>query len=499
MLTRRFFLAALGSAALPVGQGMAAGLTQSLRPVARGTTAEVAPVAKQAPSVAKLIAEMRFSGDLAFAVCDAQTGEVLEQQEVAGHLPPASVAKSVTALYALHHLGPAYRFRTRVLATAPVVGGVLDGDLVLVGGADPTLDTDGLADLAREVRASGLREVKGQFLVWGDAVLPHTQIDTEQSPEAGYNPAICGLNLNYNRVHFEWRKAGAKYDITMDARSEKYRPDVHIATMKIVSRDVPVFTYANSAANDDWTVAQGALGNSGARWLPVRKPALYAGEVFAGFMRANGIALKAPVITRTEPNGAVLGQHRSEALSDVLRGMLKYSTNLTAEIMGLAASERRLGAKVSMRVSAAEMSFWAADQLGLEGALFVDHSGLGGDSRVPAVGLAKALSGPPREGLLPDLLKAIPIKKIDGAPDKAHPVKVVAKTGTLNFVSGLAGYATTSKGRQLSFAIFSGDLDRRDALGPDERDRPPGGRTWNTRAKQLQQALILRWDTLYDA
>jgi D-alanyl-D-alanine carboxypeptidase/D-alanyl-D-alanine-endopeptidase (penicillin-binding protein 4) len=115
------------------------------------------------------------------------------------------------------------------------------------------------------------------------------------------------------------------------------------------------------------------------------------------------------------------------------------------------------------------------------------------------VGLAKALSGPPREGLLPDLLKAIPIKKIDGAPDKAHPVKVVAKTGTLNFVSGLAGYATTSKGRQLSFAIFSGDLDRRDALGPDERDRPPGGRTWNTRAKQLQQALILRWDTLYDA
>ena len=79
------------------------------------------------------------------------------------------------------------------------------------------------------------------------------------------------------------------------------------------------------------------------------------------------------------------------------------------------------------------------------------------------------------------------------------PLKVNAKTGTLHFVSALAGYVTTPDGRELAFAIFGADVNARDRLiGPD-RERPQGARTYNGRAKKLQQKLIERWGTEYGA
>jgi hypothetical protein len=71
------------------------------------------------------------------------------------------------------------------------------------------------------------------------------------------------------------------------------------------------------------------------------------------------------------------------------------------------------------------------------------------------------------------------MKDDKGAVIKGHPVKVLAKSGTLNFVSGLAGHIVPPPifwdGRELVFAIFSGDPERRDAV-PVSLARGAGGR-----------------------
>lgn len=494
MISRRGFLA--GSAAVATLMGVPAcanAPAQSLRPVLRPAGGRAAT----APAVDALVSKAQLGGNVVFAVADAETGQLLEVREPLRGLPPASVVKALTAIYALDTLGPAHRFETRLIATGPVQNGILSGDLVLAGGGDPMLDTNALADMAASLKAAGVRELRGRFLVWGGA-LPYARVIDEGQPDhVGYNPAVSGLSLNHNRVHFEWARNGQGYGVTMDARSDRYRPDVRVARMQIVARDLPVYTYSDTQGVDQWTVAQSALGKGGARWLPVRRPDIYAGEVFRTFASAQGIRLPAEEVARSLPAGSVIVRRLSDALPVILRDMLRYSTNLTAEMVGLAASQARGARPGSLAASAAAMNDWAGSTLALTEPALVDHSGLGDRSRLAAADMVAALVGARRQGMLPDLLRAFPMKDANGRTAASHPVKVNAKTGTLNFVSGLAGYMARDTGKPLAFAIFAADAQRRDSIPRAERERPEGAQGWNRRAKSLQQQLIERWGTLY--
>ena len=489
--TRRLFLGAALSGVAGAALGGAPAI--SLRPVARpGGRA-----ARLAPSAEALIAGAKLSGQVGYAVADARTGLVLEEGDGATGLPPASVTKAVTALYALDVLGPDYRFETRLFATGVLEGGALKGDLILAGGGDPTLDTDALAALAARLKKAGIREVRGQFRVWGGAVPFKRAIDENQPEHVGYNPAISGLNLNYNRVHFEWKRAGGTYTVSMDARSGRYRPDVTVARMRIADRGVPVYTYRDAGGRDDWTVARGALGNGGARWLPVRKPELYAAEVFTTFARSQGIELGKPTLQDSAPQGGVIATHHSAPLRDILRDMLKYSTNLTAEMVGLTATARLKGRALPLERSAQAMNDWAAQGLGMSGAALRDHSGLSDRSRLSAAAMATGLARAHEAGLLRPLLREHRMRDANGREARNHPVKVLAKTGTLYFVSSLAGYVRTPQGADLTFAIFTASESLRSRIDPKHDERPPGARGWNRRSKRLQQALIERWSAVY--
>ncbi|WP_460274239.1 D-alanyl-D-alanine carboxypeptidase/D-alanyl-D-alanine endopeptidase [Celeribacter sp. ULVN23_4] len=483
----------LGGAAQALTQGAwAEGLGAS--PIPKPRPAELA---KQAlPTGDELVAASGLSGKISYAVAQTGTGETQEVREPLLRLPPASVAKTVTALYALHHLGADYRFVTRVLATGPVVNGVVQGDLVLVGGGDPTLDTDGLGALAGLVRGAGITDVKGRFYV-DDTALPRVEeIDAGQVEYAGYNPTISGLNLNYNRVHFEWKRQGESYSLKMDARAERYAPDVRIARISVAARDLPVFDHVAGQGHDDWTVAKAALGNGGARWLPVRLPGLYAAEVFQAVAGAQG--LKLPQGTRKALSGTEVARIESAPLSIVVRDMLKYSTNLTAEVIGLTASRARGVRAGTLEASAGAMSDWARNALGMRHLALVDHSGLGGASRVTTADMVNMLTAPGVEATLAPLMK--PIKMLDqkGNPIQNSAISVHAKTGTLDFVSSLAGYIDAPGGQRMAFAIFAADLPKREAAkAAGAGERPQGARTFNTRAKRLQQALIQRWGGVY--
>ncbi len=492
--SRRAVVAALlGSAA--TGALANAPLT-SLRPTGRPAKAdEITPEMRR--SLPDVIAASGVTGRVGVVLADTDTGEIIDAHDADVGLPPASVTKAVTALYAIEELGADYRFVTRIFADGRVVGGILDGNLILTGSGNPNLVTDDLAAMAQSLKDSGLTEVRGNFYVYDGALANLDEIDASQLDHLGYNPSITGLNLNFNRVHFEWKRSGGAYTVAMDARSELYRPAVTVAKMRIVDRDVPVYTYRDGGGLDEWTVARGALGSGGSRWLPVRYPAIYAGEVFASFARGQGIVLSPPVEVPDAPNGDVLAEHGSDELGRMMRAMLRFSTNITAEAAGMMATQKLSGQQRGLRTSALGMTRWAKERAGIT-ASFVDHSGLGDTTRITAAEMVTLLNAEGVGDVLFPILKDIPFRDDKKRVIKDHPATVVAKTGTLNFVSSLAGYIRTGGGRNLTFAIFAADLEAREIGKASNDEQPRGSITFNTKAKKLQQTLLRRWAALND-
>jgi D-alanyl-D-alanine carboxypeptidase/D-alanyl-D-alanine-endopeptidase (penicillin-binding protein 4) len=497
LFSRRFFLTSVASASFGHVAFANAPLS-SLRPMARGGTQAVAAPVVRAPASSKaLIESAKLGGAVGFAVADLNSGKLLETNDAAKGLPPASTAKSITALYALDVLGPEFRFGTHVSTNGSVAGGVVSGDLFLIGGGDPTLDTNALANMAAQLKSLGIREVRGQFYYVENTLLNIKEIDKTQPDHVSYNPAVSGLNLNFNRVHFEWRRAGEGYSVSMDARSDKHRPKVYISKMQIAARNLPVYSYKDGGNFDQWSVARGALGKSGSRWLPVRKPGLYAADVFQTLARAQGIALKTPQPSTRTANTRTLVTHTSAPLSRILRDMLKFSTNLTAEVVGMTATRKRGGRPNSLKASAGEMSKWANSALKMGNASFADHSGLSDASKVTAQGMVNAMLIARRRPGFAELLKPFTMRDANRKVIKNHPIKVHAKTGTLNFVSALSGYMTAPDGKQLAFSMICADTNRRRGIKDAEKEAPKGGRDWNRRAKALQQKLIERWGAVY--
>lgn len=473
------------------GAALANAPLQSLRPLRKPGDA----VKRAEPEGAQIIESAKLGGHTSYVVADARTGEVLESVAPLRLHPPASVAKAVTAFYALERLGKDFRYLTQLVGTGPIVDNVLQGDLILIGSGDPLLTSDELYELASSLKTAGLVGVKGKLKVFEGALPSVEEIDPAQPLQVGYNPGIGGVNLNFNRAYLEWKQVGSSYTITMEARTERFRPAISSVGAKIVDGPGPIFTYSNDQDKERWTVARKALGKVGGRWLPVRRPGVYAGDVFRTLARSHGIELPKAELTRSVPDKVTkFSEHLSLPLHEICQGMLKFSTNLTAEVVGLTAS----GAG-TLRASGRTMSEWAQARTGTRNAVFVDHSGLGDKTTTSAQDMVRALTAKgARDTLLP-ILKELAVRDPSGAPIENGPVKVMAKTGTLNFVSGLAGYIDMDDGQQLVFAIFASDEARREKLTREQRERPRGARSWNGRAKTMQQKLIRRWSVVHAA
>jgi D-alanyl-D-alanine carboxypeptidase/D-alanyl-D-alanine-endopeptidase (penicillin-binding protein 4) len=448
--------------------------------------------AAEAEPVAAILARSGLGELAGFALADAATGTVLEAYRADAALPPASVAKVLTALYALEALGPGFRFRTRVVATGPVAGGVLEGDLALVGGGDPTLDTDALGELAAAVAGQGVSRVAGRFLVAEGALPRVARIEDDQPADAGYNPAIAGLNLNFNRVYLAWSPGAAGPAAGFRAAGRRFDVAAEGFGIELAERGPPARRLAEG--REVWTMPRRALGGRGSVWLPVGAPGPYAGAVFRSLAGQAGLALPPAEVVAEPPAGTALAERPSEALAPMMRAMLQYSTNLTAEVAGLTASRARGVPAADLAQSAAAMTAWARARYGLGGARLVNHSGLTGRSTMTAREMLLVLLA--ERETLPGLLRGRPILDAARKP-LATPVQMVAKTGTLHFASALAGYLECPDGRRLAFAVFAADPAARAAIAPAERDEPPGAAAWAARARTQQHALLRRWVALH--
>jgi serine-type D-Ala-D-Ala carboxypeptidase/endopeptidase (penicillin-binding protein 4) len=332
-------------------------------------------------------------------------GNELVAQNADEPLVPASVAKVVTAWLALEVLGADYRFKTQFYRDDKRV-------LYVRGGGDPFLISEELAPLAiKLVAAVGKQPITGIVL---DASYypPNLRIPGIEETDESYNALNSALAVNFNTV-------SAVRDGDKVRSAEKQTPLTPLA--------ISLFQ------------ARGLKGSS--RISLSQDPAVslqYAGELIAAFIERAGGSVKGKVSIGAVPEGLkpVYVHRQSRTLSKILAEMLRASNNFTANQVFLEIGGHRLGGPVSL-----EKSLKLADEMlaahGLATAIHLEEgSGISRDNRFTARGLAKVL-----ELFAPH---ATLLHGHDGGMNK---------TGTMEGVSTLAGYADTSSHGRVRFVI----------------------------------------------
>ena len=115
---------------------------------------------------------------------------------------PASTMKLVTTYSALHLLGPAFTFRTEVLADGPLTGDVLRGELYVRGGGDPKLVIEDLWLLVNRLRGFGIREIRGDLVLDKTLFepLPHDPAVFDGEEGRAYNVGPDALLVNFKSI-----------------------------------------------------------------------------------------------------------------------------------------------------------------------------------------------------------------------------------------------------------------------------------------------------------
>ena len=403
------------------------------------------------------------------------------QLEIAGDRPmnPASVMKIVTAFAALDRLGPAFTWITRVASGGAVADGVLDGNLYLIGGADPMLNHERLTRLLRQVRALGVTSIRGDIVLDGSALAlpPHDPAAFDGRALRPYNSGAHGLLMHFNTLQLRLLPAAAA------GQPVKLAPYPSLSGIEIDNR----ITTGSGACGVWYGQLDAALeaGPAGPRLvlsgsLPTScgqrdwataplPPEAYGRALVAALWTELGGRLDGTVRNGVTPDAAApLLTESSPSLAEVVREMNKWSSNVIARQL-LATLGRESGAHFDMVAGGAEAvrAQLAANGISTAGLVIENGSGLSRIERASARTLAEILLAAWRRPYMPEFIAALPIAGADGtargrlsdSPARGH---AHIKTGSINGVKSFAGYVLDRHGRRHAVVMM---VNHPDAAG----------------------------------
>ncbi len=317
-------------------------------------------------------------------------------------LLPASNQKIFTAMGSLALFPRATVLTTSVAATAPVISGSIDGDLVLVGGGDPTLTARGphsLDTLAARVRAAGITTVRGALI----------------ADESRYEPA---------------RRAPGW---------QTWHIPAYAGPLSALMVD------DNRSRTDDAYIEDPALGN---------------GQMFLDALHRAGIEVTGPVKTGVAPAHArVVASLASPTVTDLIGDMLLRSDNEIAEMLTREAGLRTTGLGSTGAGTIAfdqAIARFCAELRGVS----TDGSGLSRLDRRSTREWRSLLQAAKREPWWSQFVASLPEAGRSGTLSgrfrgTAAEGNLHAKTGTIIGGRALSGYMTTAGGRDVVFSIVA--------------------------------------------
>lgn len=394
------------------------------------------------------------------------TGEELAAHQADLPLIPASTMKLLTTACGLEKLGPAYRFRTRFLGERlPAADGRLQGALYVRGAGNPDWKPGELIEAVRGLLAAGIRRIDGD-LVADDTLFEAPGYPASWPTSLQPSPANApqgALALAWNSTEVVVTSSGAPGDkagVTLSPLPGALPlvNQARIGPSTTITAGLGTTPQGNPAVVVSGTIRAGDPPFR--TWINLAHPTWAVLNALVSELQRAGIVLGGTPRLGKVPEGAVvLLEQESPPLASLVAEINKPSNNFGAEVL-LRALAAAAGKKPATIAAGTAETFnclrqWKVPTAGLS---IVDGSGYGRENRMTARALVEVLSAAFRQpGWGPELLVSLPRGGEDGSLRRRFhdlPRRVRAKTGTLNGVAALAGYAYTRTGRPLAFAIL---------------------------------------------
>ena len=440
-------------------------------------------------------------------VADAATGQSLYELNADNLFTPASNAKIFTSAFAFATLGSDYTFRTTIETQAQLdSNGRLPGDLSLVGRGDPDLsnrklpfvekeERDGpaekiIAELADAVVARGVKRIDGDII--GDdsyfAYDPYPEGWTTGDLYFRFGAPVSAIAVNENSITIniqpgEHLDDPAQITVEPSAGYETFGHEITTGP----SASKPKFSVVREPG-DKPVLLRGSIPLGGAPVkidLAIHEPAEYAAAILKRLLEARGVVISgnargkhAPPPEREADGGnvltpapvqspppagdppLVLAEHKSLPLIEAIRLLNKISQNLHAELLLRTIAREKAGVGTTDAGIALENQFLRAAGIADGDAVLVDGSGLSRQNLVTPRAVVQMLDYASRQPWGESFRSTLPIAGEDGTLEdrlKASPAagRLHAKTGSLEHVRGISGYAASLHGENLIFSMFT--------------------------------------------
>jgi serine-type D-Ala-D-Ala carboxypeptidase/endopeptidase (penicillin-binding protein 4) len=435
-------------------------------------------------------------------VADRDSGETLYELNADRFFTPASNAKIFTTSLALATLGPNFHFRTTLESNGKIsADGHLTGDVTLIGRGDPDLsnrkfpfagkvERDGpvekiLAEMADEAAAKGLKEINGD-IVADDSYYPYDPYPPGWSIGDiffTFGSPISAIALNDNCISvtvIPGAKVGDPASVLVEpaAASETFARS--ITTIDALAKpEIGVVRQPGP----EFMLLHGSIPLSHAPIkleLAMPDPAETAGLVLKQIFESRGIRVSGtvrvhhasppeiypdapevlgPVPAPTNPDVTVLAEHLSLPLIESVRLTNKISQNLHAELILRAVAHEKKGFGVTDAGLWVEQDFLKSIGVADGDVVLSDGSGLARDDLVTPRATVQLLRFDEQQPWGSDYISTFPVAGVDGTLDSrmqgtAAAGHIFAKTGGLDHVRALSGFATTAGGEHLVFSLF---------------------------------------------
>ncbi len=389
-------------------------------------------------------------------VIDVASGEVLFDRGGDRLLTPASNLKIYTSACALDLFGPEHRFETTIRTQGELRDGILEGNLVLVGGGDAMLSSKDLGKLAdRVVKEWGLKEIHGKVLVDNSRYSPAVKGPGwmwDDDPDY-YNMSVTPLMIDFNVLDLRVRP-GKGGTLKANLLLPSDYPKLEIVPSETLARGILAtrrpFTHPIVVAD------HGKLEKPEKLRIAMLDPGAWVAGVFNEMLLQRGVQfLEATEASSPLSKDASRILSKGQLLAKTLKHFNTVSENAVGEVLlheiavahGVEQPDWPAGAKL--------ITEWLSEQAGLERGSFrlVDGSGLSRYNLISADSSVKLLQFMHTHPHGKVFFAALPTYEVEVNGKKKSIVS--AKSGGMGAVSTISGYIKTTQGQLLAFSLLA--------------------------------------------